>query len=75
MRPFQLYHSLMLAQEYGVWNKILLGSDYPFTTISATIAGMRKLNNMLAGTSLPRLDVEKMEAMFERDTLKILCLK
>ena len=30
-RPFQLYHSLMLVQEYGVWDKVLLGSDYPFT--------------------------------------------
>jgi predicted TIM-barrel fold metal-dependent hydrolase len=27
-RPFQLYHSLMLAQEYGVWHKLLFGSDY-----------------------------------------------
>ena len=28
-RPFQLYHSLMLVQEYGVWDKVLFGSDYP----------------------------------------------
>ena len=35
-RPFQLYHSLMLVQEYGVWNKLLFGSDYPFTTVQAT---------------------------------------
>lgn len=71
-RPFQLYHSLMLAQEYGVWEKILFGSDYPFTTVDASLAGMRKLNDMLEGTHLPRLDMEKMEAMFERQTLKVL---
>ncbi len=71
-RPFQLYHSLMLVQEYGVWDKILFGSDYPFTTVDASVDGMRKLNDMLAGTALPRLDMDKMEEMFHRDTLGIL---
>jgi len=71
-RPFQLYHSLMLVQEYGVWNKVLFGSDYPFTTVEASLEGMRRLNDMLAGTSLPRLNMDSMEAMFHRDTLQIL---
>lgn len=71
-RPFQLYHSLMLVQEYGVWNKVLLGSDYPFTTVDASLAGMRNLNGMLEGTNLPRLDMEEMERMFQRDSLSIL---
>lgn len=71
-RPFQLYHSLMLVQEYGVWNKVLFGSDYPFTTVDASLDGMRKLNDMLEGTALPRLNMSLMEAMFYRDTLKIL---
>lgn len=73
-RPFQLYHSLMLLQEYGVWHKLLFGSDYPFTTPDASVAGMRKLNNMLEGTALPRLDMDKMEAMFHRDSLTLLGL-
>lgn len=71
-RPFQLYHSLMLVQEYGVWNKVLFGTDYPFTTVEASINGMRALNDMLDGTRLPRLNLEKMEQMFERDTLGVL---
>ena len=54
--PFQLYHSLMLVQEYGVWDKVLFGTDYPFTTVDASIDGIRKLNDMLAGTALPRLN-------------------
>lgn len=73
-RPFQLYHSLMLVQEYGVWHKLLFGSDYPFTTVDASIEGVRKLNSMLEGTCLPRLDMEKMEAMIHRDSLQILGL-
>jgi predicted TIM-barrel fold metal-dependent hydrolase len=74
-RPFQLYHSLMLIQEYGVWDKLLFGSDYPFTTVDASLDGMRKLNNMLEGTALPRLEMDQMEAMFHRDSLGILGLK
>jgi len=71
-RPLQLYHSLMLVQEYGVWDKVLFGSDYPFTTVDASLQGMRRLNEMVEGTGLPRLDRDSMEAMFERDTLKLL---
>ena len=71
-RPFQYYHSLMLVQEYGVWHKVLFGTDYPFTTVVSTLDAMRKINNMLEGTALPRLDMDKMEQMFERDTLNLL---
>jgi predicted TIM-barrel fold metal-dependent hydrolase len=71
-RPFQLYHSLMLVQEYGVWDKVLFGSDYPFTTVDASLDEMRKLNCMLEGTSLPRLNMDKMEQMFQRNTLDLL---
>jgi predicted TIM-barrel fold metal-dependent hydrolase len=62
----------MLLQEYGVWHKLLFGTDYPFTTVTATLDGMRKLNSMLEGTALPRLDMDKMEQMFERDALSLL---
>lgn len=71
-RPFQLYHSLMLVQEYGVWDKVLFGTDYPFTTVAGSVAGIRGLNNMLTGTSLPRLNEEKIEAMLGRNALEVL---
>jgi len=74
-RPFQLYQSLMLVQEYGVWHKILFGTDYPFTTVQASIAGLRNLNQMLEGTQLPRLDSNAMEAMITRESLNLLGLE
>jgi hypothetical protein len=74
-RPFQLYHSLMLAQEYGVWEKLLFGSDYPFTTVNATIEGLRGLNAMTRGTGLPKLDEQAMEAMIHGDSLQLLGLQ
>ena len=62
----------MLVQQYGVWDKILFGTDYPFTTVNETLEGLRGLNNMLHGTRLPRLDPVQIEAMIHRDTLTLL---
>lgn len=73
-RPWQLYNSLMLAQEYGVWHKLLFGTDFPFTTVNASINGIRTLNDMLEGTRLPRLDTAQIEAMIHRDSLALLGL-
>ncbi len=74
-RPFQLYNSLMLVQEYGVWDKVLFGTDYPFTTVNASVDGVRNLNQMVQGTSLPRLNEEQIEAMIFRDSLSLLGLE
>ena len=73
-RPFQLYHSLMLVQEYGVWDKVLFGTDYPFTTVQATIEGLRGLNRMVAGTALPTLNEAAIERLITRDSLPLLGL-
>jgi predicted TIM-barrel fold metal-dependent hydrolase len=73
-RPYQLYKNLILVQEYGVWDKLLFGSDYPFTTVDASVSGLRNLNRQLRGTHLPRLAELQIEALIHRDTLKILTL-
>lgn len=71
-RPWQFYNSLMLVQEYGVWSKVLFGSDYPFTSVNASIEGLRNLNKMLEGTALPRLNRKEIEALIYRDSLALL---
>lgn len=73
-RPFQFYHSLMLVQEYGVWHKLLFGTDYPFTTATATIKTLRQLNEMFATSDAGRLDPRAIEALIHRDTLSLLDL-
>jgi predicted TIM-barrel fold metal-dependent hydrolase len=73
-RPYQFYHSLMLVQEYGIWDKVLFGTDYPFTTIDATLAGLRSMNRMVEGTNLPRLNEGAIERMIYRDSLPLLGL-
>lgn len=69
-RPWQLYNSLMLVQEYGVWEKVLFGTDFPFTTVNASLAGLRALNKMVEGTNLPRLNERDMERMIYRDSFE-----
>lgn len=74
-RPWQLYNSLMLVQEYGVWHKLLFGTDYPFTTVNDSLTGLRSLNNQLEGTRLPKLNTEAIEAMISRNSLQLLGLR
>lgn len=42
-RPWALYQALLKAQEYLVWDKLLFGSDYPFTSVLGTVDGLRAL--------------------------------
>lgn len=74
-RPFQFFHSLMLVQEYGIWDKLLFGTDFPFTTVNATIDSLRQMNRMVEGTGMPRLNEAAIEAMIARDSLPLLGLE
>ena len=73
-RPFQFFHSLMLVQEYGVWHKLLFGTDYPFTTVNATIDTLRNLNDMAGASERLRLDADAIERLIYRDALELLGL-
>lgn len=72
-RPWQLFHSLMLVHEYGVWNKVLFGTDFPFTTVDASLAGLRSLAEVkIDRFSLP---AEKIEELIHRNALELLGLQ
>ena len=73
-RPWQLYNSLILAQEYKVTGKILFGSDFPFTTPGASVMGLHALNNMVEGTQLPRVSKNALDEIIHRDSLSLLGL-
>lgn len=45
-RPFDGYHALVRAQEWGVVDKLLFGSDFPLWTPAAAAAGLRELAAM-----------------------------
>jgi predicted TIM-barrel fold metal-dependent hydrolase len=71
-RPWQLFHSLMLVHEYGVWHKLLFGTDFPITTVDDSLAGLRSLASIkIDRFSLP---ADKIEEMIHRDALPLLGL-
>jgi predicted TIM-barrel fold metal-dependent hydrolase len=73
-RPFQLWHSLRLVQDYGVWSKLLFGSDYPFTTVDASIDGLRAVGAVPGIPGLDPLDRDEIERLIHRDSLALLGL-
>lgn len=73
-RPFQLWHSLRLVQDYGVWHKLLFGSDYPFTTVDASIDGLRAVGAVPGIPGLDPLDRDEVEKLIHRDALPLLGL-
>jgi predicted TIM-barrel fold metal-dependent hydrolase len=73
-RPWQFYNALVLAMEYGVLDRLLFGTDYPFTTPAGTIEALRRVNHMVEGTNLPRIPPERIEALIHRDALPLLGL-
>lgn len=73
-RPWQFYNGLVLAREYGVANKILFGSDFPFTTPEESIKGLMDINRVADHGSMPRITEEFISALLERDTLSLLGL-
>jgi predicted TIM-barrel fold metal-dependent hydrolase len=74
-RPWQFYNALIMAKEYGVLNKLLFGSDYPFTTPEAQIDGLRNINHFAEGTNLPRLAAGEIESLIFSPTLTCLGLE
>jgi uncharacterized protein len=75
VRPWSFYNAMRLATEWGVIDKLLFGSDYPIFTPAETAAGLRSVNEPVEGTRLPRVPVEQVERIIERDPLALLSLE
>jgi len=73
-RPWSFWSAMRLATEWGVLPKLLLGSDHPIATPLETIDGLRSVNAPIAGTAMPRVPEDAMEAIIQRDSLDLLGL-
>ncbi|WP_283134585.1 amidohydrolase family protein [Rhizohabitans arisaemae] len=74
LRPWVCYESLLAAVEWGCAHKLLLGSDFPIANTGEAIAGLRRVNDILAGTALPRVPSELIEQIIHADALSALGL-
>jgi len=73
-RPWSFYEGLRLAAEWGALDKLLFGSDFPIATPTETAAGLRAVNDPIAGTNLPPVPLEKIEELIARNPLPLLGL-
>jgi predicted TIM-barrel fold metal-dependent hydrolase len=73
-RPWQAYNSLVSAYEYGVIDKLLFGSDFPYTNAIECIETLYSINQLAQGTNLPVVPREALRGIVERDTLALLGL-
>jgi uncharacterized protein len=75
LRPRLCWEALIEATEWGAAHKLLLGSDYPVVFADETIAGLRRVNDVVAGTGLPRVSDELVERIIHADALGALGLE
>lgn len=73
-RPWSFYEGLRLATEWGVLDRLLFGSDFPIATPAETAAGLRAVNDPIAGTGMPPVPLDAIEEIIERDPLPLLGL-
>lgn len=66
------YTALLSAYQYGVIDKLLFGSDFPFRSPAACIEALYSINQISHGTSLPAIPREQLRGIVERDALKLL---
>jgi predicted TIM-barrel fold metal-dependent hydrolase len=73
-RPWQAYNALVAAHESQVIEKVLFGSDFPYTPIADCIEALYSINQLAQGTNLPVVPREALRGIVERDALNLLGL-
>lgn len=71
-RPWQMYSAVLCAVEYGIQEKLLFGTDFPFFDCNHTIEALRNINSVVEGTNMPRIPEELIEQIIHRNTPEIL---
>ena len=71
-RPWQAYQALGLAFNAGVTDKLLFGSDFPYSTVEQTVKSLFSLNEMTQGTNLPVVPLRELRGIVERDAETLL---
>lgn len=71
-RPWPAYNALVTAHQYGVIDKLLFGSDFPYTNASDCIETLYSINQVAQGTNLPVIPREALRGIVERDAVALL---
>jgi predicted TIM-barrel fold metal-dependent hydrolase len=66
------YNALLATYEYGVMDKLLFGSDFPYRLPAECIEALYSINQLSHGTNLKTIPREQLRGIVERDTLSLL---
>lgn len=73
-RPTMLARGLTAAKEYGVLDKVLFGTDFPFSSVGDTVTGLRRVVQHMQSRFLDPVTLEDAEALIHRPTFELLGL-
>ena len=73
-RTWQAYSALVSVYQHGVIEKLLFGSDFPYTNATECIEALYSINQLAQGTNLPLVPREFLRGIVERDALSLLGL-
>lgn len=73
-RPWAAYTTLVNAYQGGVLDKLLFGSDFPYTNATECIEALYSLNQITGTTNMPLIPREAIRSIIERNSLPLLGL-
>jgi uncharacterized protein len=71
-RSSMMMAGLSAAHEYGVLDKVLFGTDYPFTDVESSIAGLSRIFEAMSGMFPAALGPAHLEELLHRPTFDLL---
>jgi predicted TIM-barrel fold metal-dependent hydrolase len=69
---WEVYNVVVSAYEYGVMDKLLFGSGFPYGRASECIETLLGFNKLLGDTALPAVPRDNIQNIIERDSLSLL---
>lgn len=70
--PWVSYNALMTAYEYGVMDKLLFASDFPYRSPAACIEALYSINQVSGAANFVTIPREQLRGIVERDSLALL---
>lgn len=71
-QPWAAYQALLSAGQYGVMDRLLFGSGFPYASAAVGIEALYSINHLVHGTNLPAIPREELRTIVERDALGLL---
>jgi predicted TIM-barrel fold metal-dependent hydrolase len=69
-----MYNAMIEAIEYGIEDKLLFGTDFPFFDVERMVNALTGVNKLVEGTNMPRVPDRVIDSLLNRNTPELLGL-